>query len=243
MDIKCKAHDIQTCEKHLCVFLNLFSTNIDTHVPSLYQCVETHGMVVFWLLPQPLLHLVGHHLQLANIEGISQPSCETFYTTNTSHHKQETYLYEYPCIELFCSQKSLNRTLLFGSKLHKDSCHVDYWNQPLNLGMCICYLVIHIEKPIMSIKAVLLPFVTYLLTLIFLSQLHNELTHISAMIIILIVLSRVIMQHMQLLICPWVIWWNCSNYNGYIRPNEMLVLYENVLIWNVALRGSFMGLL
>jgi hypothetical protein len=53
--------------------------------------------------------------------------------------------------------------------------HFDYWNQPLNMRMCAfcldchdaglcCYLVIH-RKSTTSIKAVLLPSVTYLLTL------------------------------------------------------------------------------
>jgi hypothetical protein len=41
--------------------------------------------------------LVGHHLRLSNIlERISRPSCQLLYVTNTSHHKQEIFLYEYP---------------------------------------------------------------------------------------------------------------------------------------------------
>jgi hypothetical protein len=39
-------------EKHL--FLDISSTNINTLVPSLYQCVETHSIEIYWLLPQPL---------------------------------------------------------------------------------------------------------------------------------------------------------------------------------------------
>jgi hypothetical protein len=50
MDIKCKTCDIWTWEKHL--FLDISSANIDTLVPSLYQCVETRSMGVFWLLSQ-----------------------------------------------------------------------------------------------------------------------------------------------------------------------------------------------
>jgi hypothetical protein len=45
MDIKRKTCDIRTWGKRL--FLNISSTNIDTCVPSLYQCVETRSIEVF----------------------------------------------------------------------------------------------------------------------------------------------------------------------------------------------------
>jgi hypothetical protein len=44
------------------------------------------------------------------------------------------------CIESFCPQKKHNRTLLLGSILIKHGRHFDYWNQPLNIGMRVCYL-------------------------------------------------------------------------------------------------------
>jgi hypothetical protein len=43
MDIKLKTHDIQTWGKKD-LFLDISSTNIDTLVPSLYQCVKTRFM-------------------------------------------------------------------------------------------------------------------------------------------------------------------------------------------------------
>jgi hypothetical protein len=55
MDIKPKTRGIQTWKKHL--FLDISSTNIDALVSSLYQCVETRSIQVFWLLSQPLSHL------------------------------------------------------------------------------------------------------------------------------------------------------------------------------------------
>jgi hypothetical protein len=55
MDIKSKTCDIRTEGKHL--FLDISSTNIDTLVPSLHQCVETRSKEVFSLLAQPLPHL------------------------------------------------------------------------------------------------------------------------------------------------------------------------------------------
>jgi hypothetical protein len=55
MDIKRKTCDIRTWKKHL--FLNISSTNIDILVPSLYPCVETRSIQVFWLLSQLLSRL------------------------------------------------------------------------------------------------------------------------------------------------------------------------------------------
>jgi hypothetical protein len=85
----------------------------------------------------------------------SPPSCEPLYSTNTSHRKQETFLYEYPLHWVILpTEKAHNRTLLFGSILLKHRRHFDYWNQPLNMRVCYldchetglcCYLVIHIE--------------------------------------------------------------------------------------------------
>jgi hypothetical protein len=40
-------------------------------------------------------------------------------------------------------QKTQNRTLLFGSILLKHGRHFEYWNQPLNMCMLICYLDCH----------------------------------------------------------------------------------------------------
>jgi hypothetical protein len=41
--------------KHL--FLDMSSTNTDIYVPSLYYCIQTRSVEVFWLLSQPLPHL------------------------------------------------------------------------------------------------------------------------------------------------------------------------------------------
>jgi hypothetical protein len=42
-------------KKHL--FLDISSTNIDTLVPSLYQCAEIRSIEIFWTMSKPLLHL------------------------------------------------------------------------------------------------------------------------------------------------------------------------------------------
>jgi hypothetical protein len=155
-DIKPKTWDIRTWEEHL--FLDISSTNTDTHVPWFYQCLETRTIEVFWLPSPPRPHLVGHNLRLSNVlERISRPSCERLYATNTSHRRQEICLYEYLLHWVLLPIKTHNRTLLFGSILLKPSSHFDCWNQPPNMlmrvwhlycheaGLC-CYLVIHIEN-------------------------------------------------------------------------------------------------
>jgi hypothetical protein len=45
MDIKRKSCDIRTWKKHL--FLDISSTNTDTLVPSLHECIETCSIEVF----------------------------------------------------------------------------------------------------------------------------------------------------------------------------------------------------
>jgi hypothetical protein len=83
--------------------------------------------------------LVGHHLQLSNVlQRISGP----LYATDTSCCKQETF-YEYPLHWVLLPTKMHNRTLLFSNILLKHSCHFEYWNQPLNMRMYICYLGCH----------------------------------------------------------------------------------------------------
>jgi hypothetical protein len=47
------------------------------------------------------------------------------------------------CIESFCPQKKHNRTLFFGGTHLKHGRHFDYWNQPPNMRMRICYLACH----------------------------------------------------------------------------------------------------
>jgi hypothetical protein len=43
----------------------------------------------------------------------------------------------------FCPQKMHNRMLLFRSTPLKHGRHFDYWNQPLNMCMHLCYLDCH----------------------------------------------------------------------------------------------------
>jgi hypothetical protein len=142
MIIKRKTCDIRSWKKHL--FLDISSSNIDTLAPWLYQCVETRSIEVFWLLSQPLPHLVAHHLQFSNVlERISRPSCEPLYATNTFHRKQEIFIYEYPLHWVLLPPKTHKRTLFsVVTPLNLDH-HCDYWNQPLNMRMRVCYMDCH----------------------------------------------------------------------------------------------------
>jgi hypothetical protein len=164
MDIKPKNMSFSNVKKKKHLFLDISSTNIDTLASSLYHCVETHSIEVFWLFSQPLPHLVGN-LQISNVlERISRHSCELLYASNTSLRKQEIFLYEYLFFnESFCPQKTHNETLLFGSILLKHVRQFYYSNQPLNMRMYVCYidcyvavvccyLVIHIENLIRLLR-------------------------------------------------------------------------------------------
>jgi hypothetical protein len=75
---------------------------------------------------------------------------QTLPTVNRKH-----FFMNILCTESFCSQKTHNITLLFGSTHLTHGHHFDYWNQPLNMhisyldcheaGLC-CNLVICIEN-------------------------------------------------------------------------------------------------
>jgi hypothetical protein len=125
-------------KKHL--FPDISSTNIDTLVKSLYHCAETSSTEVFWLLSHPLPHLRFNLF----ISETSATKVEPLYATNTSHRKQETFLYQYPLYWLpLLTKETHNRTLLLDSTLLTHSRHFDYWNQPLNMRVRVCYLDYH----------------------------------------------------------------------------------------------------
>jgi hypothetical protein len=74
------------------------------------------------------------------LERISWPNCEPLYVTNTSHCKQETFIYEYPLHWVLLPTKDIQ---LIGSILLKHGRHFDHWNQPLNTCIHVCYLNCH----------------------------------------------------------------------------------------------------
>jgi hypothetical protein len=86
---------------------------------------------------QPLRHQ-------RNVCHVSRPSCEPLYMTDTSHSKQEAFLYEYPLHwVLLPTEKTHNKRLLRSITLLKHGRQFDYWNWPLNIRMRVCYLDCH----------------------------------------------------------------------------------------------------
>jgi hypothetical protein len=138
MEVKHKTCDIRNWKKRL--FLDISSTNIDTLVPSLYQCIETCSIEVFWLLSQPLLHL---RFNLFAISKISATKVEQLYVTNTSQNKQETFLCEYPLHRVPLIIENAQQNVALQNTLLKHSPHFDCWNQPINMCMHVCYLDCH----------------------------------------------------------------------------------------------------
>jgi hypothetical protein len=101
--------------KHL--FLGISSTNIDTLVPSLYQCVEIRNIEVFASVaistgrPGRALSATFDVLEI-----ISRPSCVPLYATYNSQQKQDKFLYEYHSHQalLLFSSKPLKGGYRFG---------------------------------------------------------------------------------------------------------------------------------
>jgi hypothetical protein len=130
MDIKRKTCDIRKREK---IFLGISSSNIDTLVPSLYQCVETRSLEVYWLLSQPLPYLRFNLFVISEMFAIK---VEPLYATNTSQHKQETFLYEYLCIESFYAHRKRTTGRCF-SVIHSSSAFTILTSET-SLWTCAC---------------------------------------------------------------------------------------------------------
>jgi hypothetical protein len=155
--------------KHSC--LNI-STNTDTPAPLLYQCVQTHNTLVFCLLFRPFPRL---RFNLFVISETPATKMGPLYSRNTLERKQEAFLYEYHLHWALCRQKTHIKTcssvVQFSSTVailtaettseHVRACLLPWlswrWTVPLPSDTNI--------KPTASITAVLLPFVTYLLSL------------------------------------------------------------------------------
>jgi hypothetical protein len=176
MDIKRKQLGIRTWTKHL--FLDISSTNTDTRVPSLDQCVETRSKKSFNCC------LSHFPISISTSSSSAKPlpprwnrfTRHTLLTINRKHLFMNIL-----CIESFCTQRKHNRTSFFGSTLLKHNHHFDYWNQALNTsvrvcyldcheaGLC-CYLVIHIENLLHPLQL----FYIHLCPIYWLSGVHSR---------------------------------------------------------------------
>jgi hypothetical protein len=111
-------------------------------------------LTVFSVTSAPLFQPLPHQ---RNVCHVSWSICEPLCATNTSHRKQEIFIYEYSLHWVLLPTKVHNRTLIVSSIILKDGRHFYYWNKPLNMrmqfcyldyyeaGLC-CYLVIHTEN-------------------------------------------------------------------------------------------------
>jgi hypothetical protein len=110
-------------------------------------------MDVFWLLSQPLPHFHSNIRDFrTSLTEFLNPvlNCFMWQTLPTINSKH--LFINILCTELFCPQKMPKRTLPFGITLLKHGCHFDYWNQPLNMCMHVCYQMIHIENLLCALQ-------------------------------------------------------------------------------------------
>jgi hypothetical protein len=77
---------------------------------------------------------------------VNRRTRQTLPTVNRKH-----FFMNFLCIETFCQQKTHYWLLVFGNIL-KQSRHFDYWNEPLNMRMLVCYLEFLIVKKIVNTK-------------------------------------------------------------------------------------------
>jgi hypothetical protein len=121
MDIKHKTCDIRTWkQRHL--FLDISPPTL-IHLSHLFTSAwnPQHRSLlnVVSATPAPPFQPLRHQ---RNVCHVSRPTYEPFFATDTSHHTQETFLYEYPLHNSFCPQKQThNWTLLFSRTLQARS--------------------------------------------------------------------------------------------------------------------------
>jgi hypothetical protein len=172
IDIKRKTFDIRTWkEKHL--FLDTSSTNIDTLAPSLYQCVETRSIDIFWMLSPPFPRL------RFNVFVIRETSATQLWTAlrdkyfpplranislwisfASSHFAHKKTAQQNASLRQYTPQARSPFWLLKSASEHA---HAHFLPRLSWSWTVLLPSDTHI-KPTASITGVLLPFVTYLLT-------------------------------------------------------------------------------
>jgi hypothetical protein len=110
--MKRKTCDIRNWKKHL--FLDIFSTNTDTLVPSLYQCVETRSTEIFWLLSQPIPHLRFNLFVISETIATFLDSVLNRFTRQTLPPVNRKYFFmNILCIESFLSTEIAQQNASF----------------------------------------------------------------------------------------------------------------------------------
>jgi hypothetical protein len=88
-----------------------------------------------------LNHFRASFQPLRHQRNVCHPTVNRF--THQTLPIQKLVLYEYPSRWVLLPIKMHNRMLLFGSTLLKHGRHFDYWNQPLNTSIHVCYVECH----------------------------------------------------------------------------------------------------
>jgi hypothetical protein len=122
----------------------ILSTNIDTLVPSLYQCVETRSIEVFEYCLRHFCTWSGIIFDFrTSFREFLHPAANRFTRKTLPILKSKKFLYEYHLQWVLFPTETRNRMLLFGRTILRHGRHFDYWNQPLNMRMRVCYLYCH----------------------------------------------------------------------------------------------------
>jgi hypothetical protein len=118
-------------KKHL--FLDIFSTNINTFVPSLSQCVDIRRRDLFYCcLSNFRTWLSIIYDFLSSLRVCFGPAVNCFKRQRLPTVSSKHFFRKIICIESFCPNRAHKRTPFFGSILLK--------------RLRVCYLVIHIEN-------------------------------------------------------------------------------------------------
>jgi hypothetical protein len=106
MDIKCKICDILTRKKniHFSTYPPPTMIHLSHRFTKKSKPADGSLLTVVSATSAPPFQNLSHQRNVCNV---SRPNCELIYATNTSHRKQETFLYDCPLHWVLCPQ---NRT-------------------------------------------------------------------------------------------------------------------------------------
>jgi hypothetical protein len=128
MDIKRNTRDILTWKKHI---LHQHWYTCPIALPVRWNPQHTCLVSATSAPPfEPLRHQ----------GNICQPVVNRFTRQTLPTFNRNHFFMNILCIQSFSPQKTHKSTVLFGIILLKHGRHFDYWNQPVNMSMRVCYV-------------------------------------------------------------------------------------------------------